>query len=94
VEARLSNWLLKAPKEPKEASMAVASSPVGLPPLDGPITLQNSAWLTYPPPALRRGPRSASGTVSSLVSTASMPSAARPASASASLAMAALVLAV
>src|SRR3546814_18182079 len=48
-------------KPPRSLSMRLATSPVGCPPPSGDITVQNSAWLAWPPTLLRTAPRNFSG---------------------------------
>ena len=64
VSAALVKASLKASKPPRSRSMALASAPVGLPPLFGPMMDQNRLWLEWPPPLLRTAPRMASGRLS------------------------------
>ena len=56
------NASLKPSKLPKAASIAPARSPEGAPPPLGPITVQNSVWLAWPPPWFCTAARLPSGT--------------------------------
>src|SRR5690606_41283520 len=89
VSAALEKASLKASEPPRSLSMRLATSPTGLPPPLGDITVQNSEWLAWPPALLRSGPRLSSGSASRLemISSALLPSHCVPSSAALALLM-------
>ncbi len=64
VVAALANSVLNASNEPNAPLMVVGQIADGSPPPLGFMTVQNSEWLTWPPPLLRTAIRMLSGTAS------------------------------
>src|SRR3954469_17316439 len=62
---------LKSSKEPNAEVIASPSAPDGAPPPFGPITVQNSEWLAWPPALLRTGPCLSAGRLDRLFRTSS-----------------------
>ena len=87
VSAALVKASLKASKPPRSLSMRLATSPTGLPPPLGDMTVQNSEWLAWPPALLRSGPRLSSGSASRLAMISSADLSAHSVPSSAALAL-------